>query len=201
MVNDNGAGHFFSKVKGLGKKLIYSKHMLWGVGLASFLESIIVPIPLEAILIPLMQVKRSQLFLISLAALLGCMLGAMVGYAVGFFIFDLIGEQLVNWVSSPEQFDHVKQKMNDQGFWFVFSVGVVPIPFQIAMLAAGATQYSLFLFLLASSLSRAIRYFGLALLVYFAGNKAQALFKKHKTSSSLVLLIIVALAWGVAIWG
>lgn len=199
--NSKRDGNAFAKIKALGEKLIHSKHMLWGIGLASFLESIIVPIPLEAILIPLMQVKRRQLFAISAVALLGCMLGATVGYAVGYFVFDLIGNQLVNWISTPEQFEQVKQKMNDQGFWFIFSVGVVPIPFQIAMLAAGATKYSLMLFLLASALSRAIRYFGLALLVYFAGNKAQEIFEQHKTSTSLILLAIIATAWGFAIWG
>jgi len=41
------------------------------------------------------------------------------------------------------------------------SVGVIPIPFQIAMLAAGATRYSFFLFMLAPALSRALRYYGL----------------------------------------
>lgn len=188
-----------AKATNFGKRLIHSKHMLWGIGVASFLESIIVPIPLETILIPLMQARRDKIVVISSIALLGCMVGASVGYAVGYFIFDAIGQQLVSLISTQEQYEQVRQQMHNRGFWFVFSVGVIPIPFQIAMLAAGATKFSFGLFIVASTLSRSIRYYGLAILVWFAGNRAQALFEKHKIVFSVVLFSIVAVAWGISI--
>lgn len=72
------------------KKLIHSKHMLAGIGLASFLESTIVPIPLEALLIPLMQKGREQLWLIATIITLGCLIGALVGYSIGYFLFDIL---------------------------------------------------------------------------------------------------------------
>lgn len=189
---------FKDKITNFGNKLIHSKHMLWGIGLASFLEAIIVPIPLETILIPLMQARRDRIILISSVVLLGCLLGACVGYAVGYFIFEAIGVELISLVSTEAQFEQVRQQMANKGFWFVFSVGVTPVPFQVAMLAAGATQFSFVLFLVASLLSRSIRYFGLAALVWFAGNRAQKLFEKHKLTTSIVLVVIVALAWGIS---
>ncbi len=79
------------------------------------------------------------------------------------------------------------------------SVGVIPIPFQIAMLAAGATSYSFFLFMLASALSRALRYYGLGLLVLIAGNRAQAIFERHKVSAIIVITIVVFVIWGWAL--
>lgn len=188
-------------IKQFALKLIHSKHMLWGIGVASFLEAIIIPIPLETILIPLMHARRKQIFIISTIALLGCILAAAVGYMIGYFVFDAIGTQLVSLVSTPEQFERVSQKMQDEGFWFVFSVGVVPIPFQIAMLAAGATQYSFMLFLLASTLSRGLRYYGLAILVLFAGDKAEHLFKKHKITVSILFLVVVGGIWAYSIFG
>ncbi|HKL14549.1 MAG TPA: VTT domain-containing protein [Balneolaceae bacterium] len=190
----NGQG-IRSKLKQFGKRLIYSKYMLPGIGLASFLESTIVPIPLETILIPLMQARRKQLFIISTMALAGCILGAFAGYAIGYFIFDAVGEQIVSLLSSQEQFENAKQQMQQKGFWFVISVGILPIPFQIAMLTAGVLKYSLILFLLAATLSRALRYYGLALLVYWAGNKAQKLFERHKKSSAIILILLVLIIW------
>ena len=184
-----------SSLKTYINNLIHSKHMLYGVTLASFLESIIVPIPLEAMLVPLMQARREKLIAISTAALLGCMLGATTGYALGYFVFDMIGDQLIALFSSQQQFDMVKQKMDSGGFWFVFSVGVIPIPFQIAMLAAGVTKYSFVLFITASVLSRALRYFGLALLVKVAGNRAEEIFKKHKLTASILLTFVFLGAW------
>ena len=86
--------------------------------------------------------------------------------------------------------------MHDQGFWFVITLGIVPIPFQIAMLAAGATKYSLTLFLIAATIARAIRYFGLAVIVYYAGDKAERMVRKHKSKAMIIITIIALLAWG-----
>ncbi len=188
-----------SKIIKTTEKFIYSKNMLAGVGVASFLESIIVPIPLETILIPLMQARRKQLFWIATVALLGCMVGASAGYAAGYFLMDSVGSTIIETFSTQQQFENVQQQMQNKGFFFVFSVGVVPIPFQIAMLAAGATQYSFLLFILASILSRALRYYGLALLVFFAGNKAESIFKKHKKSATLIICLVIGVAWVLAI--
>ena len=56
------------KLKQKTRQFIDSKHMLSGITLASFLESTIVPIPLEAVLVPLMQARREKLWLIALMA-------------------------------------------------------------------------------------------------------------------------------------
>ncbi len=186
---------FKKNVKQKTRHFIDSKHMLSGITVASFLESTIVPIPLEAVMVPLMQARREKLWLIALMATLGCIIGALFGYALGYYLFDLIGDWVINTFSNPEQFESVKQKMQAQGFWFVMTLGIVPIPFQIAMLAAGATKYSLALFLLATTLARAIRYFGLALVVYYAGDQAEKVIKKHKTKALIALTILVLAAW------
>lgn len=180
------------------KKFIDSKHMLSGITIASFLESTIVPIPLEAVLVPLMQARREKLWMIALMATLGCIIGALFGYAIGYYLFDIVGDWAINAFSTPEQFENVRQQMQAQGFWFVITLGVVPVPFQIAMLAAGATKYSLFMFLIASAIARSIRYFGLAVVVYYAGNKAQALIDKHKTKTLVILTVVVLIGWGLS---
>ena len=190
-----------ARIKRWATRMIYSRHAFWGLGIASFLESILIPIPLEAILVPLMQARRNQIFLLSTIALLGCLAGAAVGYFVGYYVFDAIGPRLVEVVSTPEQFEHVRVRMEQDGFWFIVSVGVIPIPFQIAMLAAGATSYSFFLFMLASALSRALRYYGLGLLVLIAGNRAQAIFERHKVPAAMVITLVVLVIWGGALLG
>lgn len=180
------------------RQLVDSKHMLSSITMASFLESTIVPIPLETVLVPLMQARREKLWIIALMATLGCMVGALFGYALGYYLFDTVGNWIMNTFSNPEQFENVKQKMQDQGFWFVITLGIVPIPFQIAMLAAGATKYSLTLFLIAAAIARSIRYFGLAIVVYFAGNQAERVITKHKTKTMIALTVLVLSAWGLS---
>ena len=183
------------KVKHKTKKLIDSKHMLKGITLASFLESTIVPIPLEAVMLPLMQARRESLWKIAFMATLGCVIGAVFGYALGYYLFDIVGEWLINTFFSQDQFDNVKQQMQNQGFWFVMTLGIAPIPFQVAMLAAGATKFSLPLFLLATVIARAIRYFGLAIVVYYAGDKAEQLIKRYKMKAVVAITLAVIFLW------
>ena len=186
------------KIKQKTRQFIDSKHMLSGITIASFLESTIVPIPLEAVLVPLMQARREKLWLIALMATLGCVLGALFGYALGYYLFDVVGDWIIETFSSPTQFENVRQSMQEQGFWFVITLGIIPIPFQIAMLAAGATKYSLTLFLIASAIARSIRYFGLAVIVYYAGNQAERIINKHKKKAMISLTILILGAWGVS---
>ena len=183
------------KVKDKTKKLIDSKHMLKGITLASFLESTIVPIPLEAVMVPLMQARRESLWKIALMATIGCVIGAIFGYALGYYLFDMIGQWLIDTFFSQDQFENVKQNMQSQGFWFVMTLGIAPIPFQVAMLAAGATKFSLPLFLLATVIARAIRYFGLAIVVYYAGDKAEQLIKRYKIKAVIAITLVVLLLW------
>ncbi|MBR9896490.1 MAG: DedA family protein [Gammaproteobacteria bacterium] len=183
------------KVKHKTKKLIDSKHMLKGITLASFLESTIVPIPLEAVMVPLMQARRESLWKIAFMATLGCVIGAVFGYALGYYLFDMVGEWLINTFFSQDQFDNVKQQMQNQGFWFVMTLGIAPIPFQVAMLAAGATKFSLPLFLFATVIARAIRYFGLAIVVYYAGDKAEQLIKRYKMKAVVAITLAVIFLW------
>lgn len=183
------------KIKQKTSRFVASKHMLSGITVASFLESTIVPLPLEAVLVPLMQARREKLWLIAAMATLGCVIGALFGYAIGYYLFDVIGDAVINTFSSPEQFAKIKQKMDAQGFWLVLSLGVVPIPFQIAMLAAGGTKYSLVLFIIATTIARSIRYFGIALIVYYAGDQAERIIRENKTKTAVIVTLLVFLAW------
>ncbi|MFC3122555.1 YqaA family protein [Agaribacter flavus] len=172
--------------------MIASKHMLTSIGVASFLESTIVPIPLEALLIPLMQARREKLWLIAAVTTLGCVLGALLGYAVGYFLFDALRDFIFTELTTEAQFSKFQAMMKQDGFWFIFSTGVTPIPLQIAMLTAGVTAYSLFFYMLAVTTSRCIRYFGLALLIKCFGNQTENIIRKYKWRAVSIGILIIA---------
>lgn len=187
-------------IKQRATALINSNHMLSGIAAASFLESTIVPIPLEAILVPLMQKRRDKLWIIAAVTTLGCMLGALLGYAVGFYLFDAMRDLIMQHITSEAQFEDFKKTMATEGFWLIFSTGVTPIPLQLAMLAAGVSQYSLFLYMVAVTTSRITRYFGIAALVYFFGDEAERLVLKYKWQVAALGLAAVALFFGLRFW-
>lgn len=85
--------------------------MLPGITLASFLESTVVPIPLEAIMVPVMQKRRESLWLIALLATVGCLLGALLGYAFGYFLFDLTRDFVMQHITTEAQFTRFQKRM------------------------------------------------------------------------------------------
>jgi membrane protein YqaA with SNARE-associated domain len=177
------------------KKLIRSRHMNWGVALASALETTIVPVPFEFLLIPALQANRRRMFRLTFMALLGCIFGALIGYAAGYGMYETLGRWIISVTGAAEQFENARQALKQNAFGFIVSVGITPVPFQIAMVAAGAVKYGLFGFITATTLSRFLRYFGVAGLVWFFGDDAEKLYRKHQTAVGWGAVIAVIAYW------
>lgn len=182
-------------IKHKARQLFASRHIVRSMFVASMLESTIVPIPLEAVLLPLMQARRDKLWALATAATLGCLIGSLFGYALGYFLFELMEPLLVSTLATQEQLDNAIVQMNEQGFYFIVSLGIVPLPLQIAMLAAGATGFSIGLYLIAIAISRIFRYFGIAIVVYYVGDRAERVIKKYKFTATSLLLLMILLSW------
>ena len=166
--------------------------------LASFLETIVVPIPIELVLIPYMIGHRSRIWWTATVVLVGCIAAALFGYAIGLFFMQSAGQWVISTFGWQQDVDTFKTWFSTWGFWAVIAVGIVPVPFQVAMLTAGAAGYPLLLFVLATFLARGVRYYGLALLVFLVGDRALHYWKAHSKTvgiSSLVVVVAVAAAF------
>jgi membrane protein YqaA with SNARE-associated domain len=189
-----------TRVKAWSARIAESRHGLMLIFIASFLEAIIVPIPLELVLIPYMLKERQRVWIIATVTLLGCMLAATVGYYVGVALFDTVGTWLLETLNYSSQFEDFRKDFQANGFWTILIIGVVPIPFQAAMLAAGATGYPLLLFWLAATIARGIRYYGLALLVVLFGRQALTLWHSLSKKVGFGLLVLVVVVYGLIKW-
>ena len=173
----------------------HSKHFLYGITLASFLESIIVPIPIETLLIPVSQIRRDKVWWIATMATLGCIVGALIAYVIGMWFFDTYSTQILSLLNDPNRFEEIQTRMHDEGFWFIVLAGIAPIPLQLAMLAAGVSHYPIGLYILAIAISRIIRYFGIAWLVLRYGDQTEALFRQYQWKAVTVLSGIIIVLW------
>lgn len=163
--------------------------MFW----ASFAETIIVPIPIEVVLIPFMMARRHQVWRIAAVVTFGCLLASIVGYGVGYFFFWSAGQWLIDALGAGQDFQRFQEMFAEHGFFAIIAIGVIPIPFQVAMLAAGAAKYPILLFVVAATLARGIRYFGLALLVLLVGERALAFWNRHSRTTAIIALAVVVL--------
>lgn len=184
------------RVRMWSDRLAASRHDLGFIGVLSFMEALIIPIPLELILIPYMVKEQGRAWQIATAALAGCLIGALVGYGIGLALFETVGRWILEALQYTEQFEAFRNRFEENGFWAIVLVGVVPIPFQVAMLVAGTAAYPVALFLIASGIARGIRYYGLAVLVVLFGSQARALWEKHSKAVGAVLLVLAVATIG-----
>lgn len=143
-----------------------------GIALLSAGESTVVPIPLEAVIVPLMVGYPRRAWAIATAALVGCLIGASLFYLVGQLLFEPVVAPLLDALSLRQTYDETLNGLSSTGyFWAVFLISVGPAPLQLATLGAGATDAAFAPFLAAVALSRSIRYLGLALICNLLGER------------------------------
>jgi len=174
------------------RQLVDSAVGLQLIGVASFLETIIVPIPIEIVMIPYMLARRDLLWRIAAVTTIACILAAIFGYGLGYFFYDSVGRGIIDLMGWQADYAVFRDWFDAQGFWAILAIGVAPIPFQVAMLVAGVAGYPIALFILAAGIDRGIRYFGLALLVRAFGDRALDLWQRHRLTASILLLAVVA---------
>ncbi|ROO34889.1 YqaA family protein [Salinisphaera orenii] len=174
------------------QRLLDSNHGLAWLGVLSAMETLILPVPIELVMVPYMLARPARLWLIAAVTLGGCVAGSLIGYGIGFFVFDSIGQWLLDTLGADAAYERFSQRFSNNGFLAIVAIGVTPIPFQVALLAAGIAGYALPLFLVAVGLARGLRYFGLALLVYLVGERALALWRRHALLLGTSLLLLIA---------
>src|ERR1044072_2202771 len=65
------------------------------LGVVSFLESSLFPIPPDVMLIPMVLANRAKAFTIAAVCTVTSVLGGLLGYAIGYYAFGTIGEWVV----------------------------------------------------------------------------------------------------------
>ena len=173
-----------------------SKNMLWLLGFLSFLETIILPIPIELVLIPLMAANKQRIWLLATVTTAGCLVASIVGYAVGLVLYQSVGTWFIEFMGMEQSYQSFQTFFDQYGFIAILSIGILPIPFQVAMITAGLSGYPILLFALAALIARGLRYFGLAWLVHRFGSRVLLLWKQQALVTSLVagcVVLVVAL--------
>ncbi|MGM0584919.1 MAG: YqaA family protein [Pseudomonadota bacterium] len=154
-----------SRLEALAGRLVNERAGRGAMFAASFLESTILPIPLETVAAPLMAAHPRRAAAVATTILLGCLAGALVFYLAARAAFDPVVAPALAWLGLQESFETMRGRLDREGlFWAVFLISLTPAPFQLATLGAGAAGGSVWVFLAAVGTSRAIRYYGLALL-------------------------------------
>jgi len=168
------------------------KNATWVMAGISFAESSFFPLPPDVLMIPMCLANRRRAFWYATVATVSSVLGAYLGYAIGYYLFASVGEEILRFYGAMDTFEALREKFLQYGVEIIVLKGMTPIPFKLVTIASGLAQFNLGLFTMACLLSRSIRFFLVAAILYFVGEPARVFIEKRLmlvTTVSAVLLI------------
>lgn len=139
--------------------------------LLALAESSFFPIPPDPLLIALCLGAARKSLKFATVATAASVVGGVIGYGIGAGAWQLVEGWFFTYVPGvgPEPFARVQALYDTYDFWAIFLAGLTPIPYKVFTLSAGVFSINFGVFVLASALSRGLRFFVVAGLIYRFG--------------------------------
>ena len=161
--------------------------------LLALAESSFFPIPPDALLIALClgAIKKSWRF--AFYASLASIMGGMIGYMIGFSLWGTVDSFFFKYIPgfSESVFQTVLTHYQKSGFLYVFLAGLTPIPYKVFTIASGVFQMNFLLFLIASTISRSLRFFAVAALFRKFGPGIKDFIEKYFNWLAILFFILL----------
>ncbi len=167
-------------------------HAPWYLGGLSFAESSFFPVPPDVMLAPMSLAQPLKAWRFALLTTLASVLGGMLGYLIGVYAFDVVQPWLQQAGYGPA-YEKVSEWFGVWGFWAVFLAGFSPIPYKLFTISAGVIGMAFFPFVLASAIGRGGRFFLVAGLMRWGGEKMEQTLRLYidRISWALVVILLV----------
>ena len=147
------------------------------VGL-SFAESSFFPIPPDVMLAPMALAAPARAWHFAFLTTIASVLGGLFGYLIGVFAFELV-EPVLHDAGYYARYLQAREWFSEWGFWAVFLAGFSPIPYKVFTITAGAISMAVVPFILASLIGRGARFFLVAALMAWGGEKMEDSLKQY----------------------
>lgn len=196
-------------------------HGITALVIISFVESSFFPIPPDILLIALVLGAPTKWWRIALYCTIASVAGGLLGYGIGAFAWQSVGVWIVENITHKELVivdgrpdialpaylvNHFRESLGGSylfqvydhwNAWIVFIFGLTPLPYKLVTITAGVARVDLAVFMLASVLARALRFFAVAYILRLIGEPAKEFIEKH--FNLLTILFVVLLVGGFAV--
>jgi membrane protein YqaA with SNARE-associated domain len=156
----------------------------------SFIESSVFPIPPDVMLVPMCLAKPGRAFWYAGICTIASVLGGLLGYAIGALLYDTLGQFLIRLYGYGDKLETFRAAYAEWGAWIILIKGATPIPYKVITIASGFAGYNLFWFTVLSIITRGVRFYLVAALLYFWGEPARAFIERRLGLVMLVFVII-----------
>jgi membrane protein YqaA with SNARE-associated domain len=147
-------------------------------------------------LAPMCLADRKKAWRFASIATVFSVIGGVAGYAIGVVGFEMLEPWLAEshyWTA----YETSREWFERYGVWVIFVAGFSPIPYKVFTIAAGVAAINLPLFVVASIVGRGARFFLVASLIVWGGDRLETTLQKHveRIGWAVVALVVVIIGW------
>jgi len=162
-------------------------HPGWWLFLLAFAESSFFPVPPDVLLITLGVATPERAIWYGLVCSIGSVLGGGLGYAIGLYG----GRPLLYRVFAEHKIHAVEKLYDRYNAWATGIAGLTPIPYKVFTIAGGAFKINFKVFVLASIVSRTLRFMTEGILLYFFGAPIRDFLYTYFNWLSIVFVVLL----------
>ncbi|MFI3266523.1 MAG: VTT domain-containing protein [Rikenellaceae bacterium] len=180
----------------------------WGIYMLFFIafaESSFFPIPPDILLIALCLGVTStancskKIFTYAAICTLGSVVGAAFGYTIGSYMWQTASGEFTAVANlffkipgfTIDAYHSISNSYNQYNEWITFTAGFTPIPFKIFTIAAGVCNANFVTFILACVVSRGMRFFIIAALIWKFGAPIKSFIDKYFNLLAIAFTVLL----------
>lgn len=173
----------------------HKPYAAWIMGGVSFAESSFFPVPPDTMLIPMALARPEKAWSYAFLCTWTSVLGGIVGYLIGGLLYDSVGQWLIQLYGYGDKVQGFRDAYAQWGVWIILLKGLTPIPYKVVTLTAGFAGYNFLLFVVLSVLTRGLRFYFVAFLLYRYGAQAREMIEKRLGFWVLVSVVVIVVGF------
>ncbi len=183
------------KVKLFSKEWFYttseSVHaQLWLV-ILGFTESSVFLVPPDPLLAAMVFLHERKWWRFTVITASASIAGAVFGYIVGALLYSTVGVHIIELYSLQSAMDKATQLVREGVFAFTLTMAFTPIPFKVAVLAAGFTKAPFLPFFVAAAVGRFARYIFVAFVAKTFGENSGRITGRVLRYSAIIGMVLI----------
>ncbi len=166
----------------------------------AFAESSFFPVPPDVLLIALCLGATARSFRYALTCTVASVLGAMLGYTIGYFLWQTPGGEFTAVADfffrvipgfTPDVYTQISGMYEQYNFWIIFAAGFTPLPYKVFTITGGVFHINFVMFIIASVISRGLRFFLVSWLIWKFGPPIKVFIDKYFNTLALVFTVLL----------
>lgn len=172
--------------------LVHTSYGTVILALFFFIDAIII-FPAGPLLLLFCSEKPERSFFYAFVSTIASVIGGITAFWIGFYIWELVGQQLVALITTPEKFAYLCDQYEKHEATAIILAGLTPLPYQLITLTAGFCHVSFIPFVVCSFIIRGARLFLIATIMFAWGKQVKDHINTYFNTLVFVFISLIAL--------